>query len=132
MTAEPIRDDHRQLGFEARLLAHVGPATGADPSMTPVVICPSCRTPLDLDSLVERVVALRSRVAGAVDTVEITPREQAVLDALLQGYRTHQIALFLGISTHTVRKHLRSLYGKADCASQADLVSWARARRVRA
>ena len=48
-----------------------------------------------------------------------------MLDALLQGYRTHQIAVLLGISTHTVRKHLRSLYAKADCASQAELVSWA-------
>jgi DNA-binding CsgD family transcriptional regulator len=93
-------------------------------------VCPSCHAPLDLDTLVDRLLALRSRVDGVPRAVDVTPREQAVLEALLQGYRTHQIALLLGISSHTVRKHLRSLYVKADCASQADLVSWARSRRV--
>jgi DNA-binding CsgD family transcriptional regulator len=131
MMAEPIRDDGAHLDFESRLAARGTVVDDEAPMLTPVVVCPSCHAPLDLDSLVDRVVALRSRVDGVPRGPDVTPREQAVLDALLQGYRTHQIALLLGISSHTVRKHLRSLYVKAGCASQADLVSWARSRRVR-
>ena len=98
--------------------------------LVPVVVCPSCHAPLDLDSLVDRLVALRTRTRTPTRDIDVTPRERAVLDALLQGYRTQQIAMLLGISSHTVRKHLRSLYAKADSASQAELVSWARSRRV--
>jgi DNA-binding CsgD family transcriptional regulator len=131
MIVEPMRDPHVHLDFESRLAARAGGVVdGSDTPRAPVLVCPSCQAPLDLDSLVERVLELRTRVAGGGRDVDITPRERAVLDALLQGYRTHQIALLLGISSHTVRKHLRSLYAKADCASQADLVSWARSRRV--
>jgi DNA-binding CsgD family transcriptional regulator len=132
MMAEPMREDLAHLDFES-LLAGRG-ATDVeegDASMTPVVVCPSCHAPLDLDGLVDRLVALRSRVERRTGCAEITPREGAVLDALLQGYRTHQIAMRLGISSHTVRKHLRSLYVKAGCASQADLVAWARSRPTR-
>jgi len=123
--AEPMRAD-----FEARRAARSAPGVEVLDSTEPVVVCPSCHAPLDLDTLVERLVNLRTRVDTPSRAVGVTPRERAVLDALLQGYRTHQIAVLLGISTHTVRKHLRSLYVKADCASQAELVSWARSRRV--
>jgi DNA-binding CsgD family transcriptional regulator len=133
MMAEPMRAQPAPLDFELRRAARTGPvvtelgppAPGA--SGVPVVVCPSCHAPLDLDSLVDRLVALRTRVTHDVRDPVVTNRERAVLDALLQGYRTHQIALLLGISSHTVRKHLRSLYVKTDCASQAELVAWARA-----
>jgi DNA-binding CsgD family transcriptional regulator len=133
MMAEPMRAEPAPVDFELRRVARSGPVVRelgppAPPTTgMPVVVCPSCLTPLDLDSLLDRLVALRTRVThDARDTV-VTNRERAVLDALLQGYRTHQIALLLGISSHTVRKHLRSLYVKTDCASQAELVAWARA-----
>jgi DNA-binding CsgD family transcriptional regulator len=125
MTAEPVRDH-----FEARRAARSSPVEALGATV-PVVVCPSCHAPLDLDSLVDRMIALRGRVDAPRRDVDVTPRERAVLDALLQGYRTHQIAMLLGISSHTVRKHLRGLYAKSDCASQAELVSWARSRRVR-
>jgi DNA-binding CsgD family transcriptional regulator len=133
MMAEPMRDDLAQLDFESRLAARGATVVDdVDVSMTPLVVCPSCHAPLDLDGLLDRLVALRSRVERGTRDAEITPREGAVLDALLQGYRTHQIAMRLGISSHTVRKHLRSLYVKVGCASQADLVAWARSRPVSA
>jgi DNA-binding CsgD family transcriptional regulator len=129
MMAEPIRDDVAHLDFESRLAARGATVVGeTEASMTPVVVCPSCHAPLDLDGLLDRLVALRSSVERGTREAEITPREGAVLDALLQGYRTHQIAMRLKISSHTVRKHLRNLYAKAGCASQADLVAWARSR----
>jgi DNA-binding CsgD family transcriptional regulator len=130
MMAEPLRDG-AHLDFESRLASRGAGVLDEAVPVTPVVVCPSCQAPLDLDTLVDRVLALRTRVDSSSRATDITPREQAVLEALLQGYRTHQIALLLGISSHTVRKHLRSLYVKADCASQADLVSWARSRRIR-
>jgi DNA-binding CsgD family transcriptional regulator len=125
MMAEPMRAD-----FEARRATRSTPGVETLDSTVPVVVCPSCHAPLDLDSLVDRLLALRTRTSTTTRDIDVTPRERAVLDALLQGYRTHQIAMLLGISGHTVRKHLRSLYAKADCASQAELVSWARSRRV--
>jgi DNA-binding CsgD family transcriptional regulator len=128
MMAEPMRDDVAHLDFESRLAARGATAVEEGTSMTPVVVCPSCHAPLDLDGLLDRLVALRSSVERGRREAEITPREGAVLDALLQGYRTHQIAMRLNISSHTVRKHLRNLYAKAGCASQADLVAWARSR----
>jgi DNA-binding CsgD family transcriptional regulator len=133
MMAEPMRPEPAPFAFELRraarpapVVTELGPPAPATSGM-PVVVCPSCHAPLDLDSLLDRLVALRTRVTHDARDPVVTNRERAVLDALLQGYRTHQIALLLGISSHTVRKHLRSLYVKTDCASQADLVAWARA-----
>jgi DNA-binding CsgD family transcriptional regulator len=133
MMAEPMRAEPAHFDFGLRRAARSGPlVTELGPPTpeargVPVVVCPSCHAPLDLDSLVDRLVALRTRVTRDVRDTVVTNRERAVLDALLQGYRTHQIAMLLAISSHTVRKHLRSLYAKTDCASQAELVAWARA-----
>ena len=131
--AEPMRAEPAPFDLERRWAARSAPVvTEFGPPVPrsaglPVMSCPSCHAPLDLDSLVDRLVALRTAVTPASRDTVVTTRERAVLDALLQGYRTHQIAMLLGISSHTVRKHLRSLYVKTDCASQAELVAWARA-----
>src|SRR5262249_61844394 len=54
---------------------------------------------------------------------ELTPREQDVPRLILQGAATGQIADELVISVHTVRQHLKSIFGKAGVRSRRDLVA---------
>jgi DNA-binding NarL/FixJ family response regulator len=53
---------------------------------------------------------------------ELSPREVQVLEALLAHRRPPQIADDLGISPHTVRNHLKSIYAKCGVRSQAELL----------
>ncbi|NVB41748.1 response regulator [Pseudenhygromyxa sp. WMMC2535] len=59
------------------------------------------------------------RVPGLED---LSPREAEVLDALLAHRRPPQIAKDLGISPHTVRNHLKSIYAKCGVRSQTELL----------
>ena len=52
----------------------------------------------------------------------VSPREQEVLELLVQGHRVSKIAEALFVSPHTVRNHLKSLYRKLDVHSQAQLI----------
>ena len=95
----------------------------------------------DLDS--DRVVViapprLRGRVRAALDAAgiasvfadddleganeELTVRELDVLAALGDGLGNRDIAARLGISEHTVKFHLASIYGKLGASSRADAV----------
>jgi DNA-binding NarL/FixJ family response regulator len=53
---------------------------------------------------------------------DLSPREVQVLEALLAHRRPPQIAEDLGISPHTVRNHLKSIYAKCGVRSQAELL----------
>jgi PAS domain S-box-containing protein len=46
--------------------------------------------------------------------VELTPRQMEVLRHLAAGHSTHHIAKRLGISTETVRNHVRGLMGRLE------------------
>lgn len=52
----------------------------------------------------------------------LTPREEQLVDELLDGYRVSTIARRLGISPHTVRRHLKSIFLKLEVGSQAELL----------
>lgn len=53
---------------------------------------------------------------------DLTPRERGIVNEFMQGYRLATIARRLGISTHTVRRHLKSIFLKLEVNSQAELL----------
>jgi DNA-binding CsgD family transcriptional regulator len=53
----------------------------------------------------------------------LTPREIEVLRAMADGRSTARIAVVLGISTGTVRSHVKSLLGKLGLHSRVEAVS---------
>jgi DNA-binding NarL/FixJ family response regulator len=52
----------------------------------------------------------------------LTAREKEVLQLMAEGLANKQIAMRLGISEHTVKFHLSSLYGKLNVASRTEAV----------
>jgi DNA-binding CsgD family transcriptional regulator/PAS domain-containing protein len=52
----------------------------------------------------------------------LSPREQEVLNLLVQGQTTHAMADRLGISPHTIRDHLKHLYRKTGTGSRSELL----------
>jgi len=61
-----------------------------------------------------------------VELVELTDREQLVLQHLAAGARVHEIAAHLYVSVNTIKTHLRSIYGKLGAANRRDAVANAR------
>jgi DNA-binding CsgD family transcriptional regulator len=55
--------------------------------------------------------------------LQVTSRESQVLQQLAEGFSNTEIALNLGISQHTVRFHLVSIYSKLGARRRADAVA---------
>ena len=53
---------------------------------------------------------------------QLTPRERAVLDELIQGKSNREIAAALGITTETTQVHMRSILQKTGHPSRLSLV----------
>lgn len=52
----------------------------------------------------------------------LTPREREVLEALAEGLSNRAIALKLGITEHTVKFHVSSIFGKLGAENRTDAV----------
>jgi DNA-binding CsgD family transcriptional regulator len=52
----------------------------------------------------------------------LTRREREVLDLLAEGHSNRRIAQRLGISEHTAKFHVASIYGKLGVASRAETI----------
>ena len=52
----------------------------------------------------------------------LTPRETEILEQLAQGLANKQIALELGISEHTVKFHVSSIYAKLGVTNRMEAV----------
>jgi DNA-binding NarL/FixJ family response regulator len=65
----------------------------------------------------------RVRLAeGESHTEPLTSREKEVLQLMAEGLANKQIALSLGISEHTVKFHLSSLYAKLNVSSRTEAI----------
>jgi DNA-binding NarL/FixJ family response regulator len=58
----------------------------------------------------------------AVAPEALTVREQEVLELLVEGLSNRRAAGRLGISEHTVKFHVASIYGKLGASSRADVI----------
>jgi two-component system, NarL family, nitrate/nitrite response regulator NarL len=56
-------------------------------------------------------------------TIVLTPREIEVLGALGRGFTNKETARLLGISPHTVKFHIESLFRKLNASSRAEAVA---------
>lgn len=62
------------------------------------------------------------RLAELAAECDLSPREREVFEILAQGYGGEYIAEQLGVSYHTVRAHVRSIYRKLDVHSREELL----------
>lgn len=76
------------------------------------------------DSLVVSITAPLALPAEPVlrQQIGLSERETEVLARLIRGEQTKQIAFTLGISVHTVRRHIESLMAKLNTSSRATLL----------
>ena len=60
----------------------------------------------------------------------LTPSEEAVADAWLQGYSAEQIAIDRGVSQRTIRNQIAAVYQKLQVGSRAELALIANGLRL--
>lgn len=75
-----------------------------------------------LDALAE-VATLR--VVNANGDVLLTPREEQVVALVADGLSNREIAVELGLSEHTVKKHLLRIFDKLGISTRVELVLYA-------
>ena len=76
-------------------------------------------------SLVRSLIRLTGRRESSSEeslVEQLTAREMEVIQLMAQGLANKQIALSLGISEHTVKFHLSSLYAKLGISSRTEAV----------
>jgi DNA-binding CsgD family transcriptional regulator len=66
--------------------------------------------------------AATSARAGDAELLRLTPRQWEIARRIAEGDRVTLLAEDLGISTNTVRNHLKEIFRKLNVASQAQLV----------
>ena len=90
--------------------------------------------PRDLPSALRQAVegtvfqplgALESVTNGAAEDVELTKREQTILEALQTGRSNKQIAEKLFLAEQTVKFHLTNIYRKLDVSNRTEAVRYA-------
>jgi len=63
------------------------------------------------------------KTAGSGESINLTEREQEVLEAVARGERSKEVAAHLGISERTVKAHLASIYNKLGVDSRAAAIA---------
>lgn len=73
--------------------------------------------------IARKVLNLVAAMGSPQGEYPITRSEKEILQLLVQGHLKKQIAYELGISYHTVDRHLRSIYGKLQVHSRSEAVA---------
>lgn len=79
-------------------------------------------------SIARRVLARFGAQVPADDT--LSAREREILSLVARGLRAPEVATLLGISPHTVRDHIKSIYRKLDVSSRAEATLEAQRRHL--
>ncbi len=83
--------------------------------------------------IVEKLAGLRQtsqNASSGVDVDALSDRERDVLGMICEGSSDRDMAEALGLSPHTVRNHVSSLYRKIGVAKRGAAVVWARERGI--
>ncbi|NYV77167.1 response regulator transcription factor, partial [Streptomyces sp. UH6] len=68
--------------------------------------------------------------SGEQNAGPMSPREREVLSCVAEAMSNRQIAVRLGITEGTVKRHLRNIFDKLDAVSRIDAVNKARAHKL--
>jgi DNA-binding CsgD family transcriptional regulator len=78
----------------------------------------------------ERCVAVTIHPVGQSDVSQflieayaLTERERDVTSCLARGFSTKQVAVSLDLSRHTVRDHVKTIFGKVGARSRGELMA---------
>ena len=124
MDDDPSIEDALSAGADGYLLkdseapllrARIGRLLAGEPSLSPAIA---------------RRVLARFAVANAPPDDCLSARETDVLSLIARGLRAPEVAATLGISPHTVRDHIKSIYQKLDVSSRAEVTLEAQRRRL--
>ena len=74
-------------------------------------------------ALVIEPAAATDRAVLIAEAYGLTPRELEITQLITRGLPTTEIAAALFISPHTVRDHLKAVFGKAEVSSRGELVA---------
>ena len=84
-------------------------------------------TSSELRTMIRRALAARlqhsARAIGRPSEVELSPRLQQTLDALMTGASEKQIASQFGISHHTMHQYVKTLFRRFGVTSRAELMA---------
>ncbi len=132
LSGRPLPSTPRALGAElATLLGCLGvPAVVTDASGT-VLAASNEILPQLREGTLEAKTAVSVRLcgqslfvvlppgAGRAPTLDLTPRQRVVVELIAQGLRNREIAEHLGISLHTVRRHVEALLRRLQVPTRA-------------